>query len=886
MAINEWGQLFVWGSNVCGQCGLENDSTAVYPIPKLVKSLATKQVVQIACGQFHSLALTAGGDLYSFGSNIHGQLGLGFDCEKVSKPTLVKSLAGVPIAFLTCGGNHTFVISKSGAVYGWGKNLYGQLGVNDQASKNYPTQLRTLRSIGVRYIACGDDFSVFLTQDGGVFTCGAGAFGQLGHGNYSNEILPRMVMELMGSTVSQIGCGRRHTLAVIPARRKIYGFGLSGSQKENSSLPQIINGPWISTTSIIDLTIRAVYAGGDHCLVSLSNDLLAIPPEDYRLYHSHTQVWYLTKELSESCATIKHDETVDSELLTSVEVVFKSLACFNASFLIDNHQHLCCSSKHHGVNIPEAEAAFDFIRKIEHENLKSLIWDSISNDLLNSFRKNPADVETLRIYLTLPLYHEFVNSKNYPKLHIQFCKFLLNLEAIPQKVVQKWYSSTPVDYFERLVCIFKDVIIYFMHFELSKIQIPSNKQVIYEASFYTILNMLSLLYHINHQQRKDKVPYEVFTVSEITDYFEIRQDYISWCSDMNVNSFYLCNYPFLFDAHAKHLLLQTDQALQMHNAMQTAANQSFLALFGVPVNIYIVLNVTRENIVEDTIRELSQYTSEDLKKPMKVKFAGEEAEDAGGVRKEFFMLLLKEVLDAKYGMFKYYEDTRMIWFAEDSFESEAMYKLIGILCGLAIYNFTIINLPFPLALYKKLLKETPDLSDLKELSPILARSLKNILDYNKPDLEDVFGLNFEVSRTFFGENKTFELKPNGANIAVTQENKREFVDLYIDFIFNKSVENHFKGFNDGFMRVIGGRVLKLFKPHELMAVVIGNEEYDWDQFEQEAEYKNGYSSGDITIRWFWEVFHELSLENKKKFLLYLTGSDRIPIQGMKAIKVT
>lgn len=186
---------------------------------------------------------------------------------------------------------------------------------------------------------------------------------------------------------------------------------------------------------------------------------------------------------------------------------------------------------------------------------------------------------------------------------------------------------------------------------------------------------------------------------------------------------------------------------------------------------YIVLNVTRENIVDDTIRELALYQASDLKKPLKVKFYDEEAEDAGGVRKEFFMLLLKEILDPKYGMFKYYEDSRFIWFSEDSFEGEGMYTLIGILCGLAIYNYTIIDLPFPVALYKKLLKETVDLSDIKVLSPVLGNSLQSILDYEGSDLKDVFNLTFEVSREVYGETKTFELKPGGDNIYVTQENK-------------------------------------------------------------------------------------------------------------------
>lgn len=115
--------------------------------------------------------------------------------------------------------------------------------------------------------------------------------------------------------------------------------------------------------------------------------------------------------------------------------------------------------------------------------------------------------------------------------------------------------------------------------------------------------------------------------------------------------------------------------------------------------------------------------------------------------------------------------------------------------------------------------------------------------------------------------------------------RQEYVDLYVDFIFNKSVEKHYSAFSAGFMKVCGGRVLRLFHSHELMAVVVGNENYDWHALEESAEYKNGYKSSDQTIRWFWEVLHELSETDKKKFLLFLTGSDRIPIQGMKAIKV-
>lgn len=163
----------------------------------------------------------------------------------------------------------------------------------------------------------------------------------------------------------------------------------------------------------------------------------------------------------------------------------------------------------------------------------------MTNDLLKSLSLKPADVETLRIYLVLPLYHEFLNSKNYPKLHSPFCKTILGLEMIPLKIVSGWFAKTSTEYFERLVEIFKDVIRYYLHFEIAKICHPASKQVIYEQNFFICLNMLSLLYHINHQQREKshKVPYELFHISEIADYFEIRQDYVQWCIDMNVSIF-------------------------------------------------------------------------------------------------------------------------------------------------------------------------------------------------------------------------------------------------------------------------------------------------------------------------------------------------------------
>lgn len=111
LALTNWGQVFSWGSNSIGQLGHDSD-LQTYTTPRMVKTIATKTVIQIASGQFHSLALTNSGELFSWGANGYGQLGLGTTSEKVVTPTLVKSLAGIPIAFIACGGNHSFAVSK------------------------------------------------------------------------------------------------------------------------------------------------------------------------------------------------------------------------------------------------------------------------------------------------------------------------------------------------------------------------------------------------------------------------------------------------------------------------------------------------------------------------------------------------------------------------------------------------------------------------------------------------------------------------------------------------------------------------------------------------------------------------------------------------------
>jgi len=435
LALNEWGQVLSWGCNLYGQLGLNNIND-MNSKPRIVKDLVTSYVIQIACGYKHSLALTSRGELYTWGSNENGQLGVGLKNKVVPVPTLVSSIKGLPIALIACGASHSFVLSKSGAVYGWGKNKFGQLGLNSELDHVYPTQLKTIRTIKVKYISCGEDFSVFLTQDGGVLTCGAGMYGQLGHGSYANEILPRKVLELMGSTVTQIGCGRRHTLAFILSRNRVFAFGTGGLGQlgnralANVSSPQVVLGPWLDNEKLF---VNTLFVGGDQCFVTLANKKIVDPP-DFRRFSPETQIYEITQSKVSELEKVKENAVVDGDLLTYVETVMSAESCINGSFLLDNERHYSCNSKNPGVDITLALSCFASIARAQNDSIKNIIMESFCQ-MISSLPESPPDVETLRLYITLPLYHEFENARHYTKLQCPFAVAHLRLKTEAGKVL-------------------------------------------------------------------------------------------------------------------------------------------------------------------------------------------------------------------------------------------------------------------------------------------------------------------------------------------------------------------------------------------------------------------------------------------------------------------
>ncbi|NXW04171.1 HERC3 ligase, partial [Fregetta grallaria] len=108
--------------------------------------------------------------------------------------------------------------------------------------------------------------------------------------------------------------------------------------------------------------------------------------------------------------------------------------------------------------------------------------------------------------------------------------------------------------------------------------------------------------------------------------------------------------------------------------------------------------------------------------------------------------------------------------------------------------------------------------------------------------------------------------------------RKEFVDLYVNYVFNESIRKPFEDFMQGFLRGCPARKWKMFLPVELQVVLQGHTKFDWHLLEKNVTYRQ-YKKLDRTIRNFWTVFHELPEERKKMFLGFLSGSDRIPGYG-------
>ncbi|XP_076754479.1 uncharacterized protein LOC143425501 [Xylocopa sonorina] len=210
--ICQSGRLFVFGSNDWGQLGLGHKNHIGKP--SCVKALKPEKVTYVACGRAHTLICTDAQKIFACGSDQEGQLGRGTSAigDSSSTPVLVydSGTTGSEIVQIAAGSHHSLALTNSGGVLAWGSNLEGQLGLPDVSGlMNKPTMVHIPEP--VKKISAGYYHSTFLTENGLVYVCGETESGKLGIDvNFSTQTAPKQ-MQLPCPAID-VACGGHHTV--------------------------------------------------------------------------------------------------------------------------------------------------------------------------------------------------------------------------------------------------------------------------------------------------------------------------------------------------------------------------------------------------------------------------------------------------------------------------------------------------------------------------------------------------------------------------------------------------------------------------------------------------------------------------------------------------
>ncbi|RSL70749.1 E3 ubiquitin-protein ligase RSP5 [Fusarium duplospermum] len=297
------------------------------------------------------------------------------------------------------------------------------------------------------------------------------------------------------------------------------------------------------------------------------------------------------------------------------------------------------------------------------------------------------------------------------------------------------------------------------------------------------------------------------------------------------------------------------------------------------------IKVRRSHIFEDSFAEITRQSATDLKKRLMIKFDGEDGLDYGGLSREFFFLLSHEMFNPFYCLFEYsaHDNYTLQINPHSGINPEHLnyFKFIGRVVGLAIFHRRFLDAFFIGALYKMMLGKAVALADMEGVDADFHRSLQWMLDNDISGgiLEQTFSTEDER----FGVMTTEDLIPNGRNIDVTNENKKEYVDLMVKWRIEKRIAEQFQAFKEGFQELIPQDLINVFDERELELLIGGIAEIDVDDWKKHTDYR-GYTESDEVVQNFWATVRSWDGEQKSRLLQFTTGTSRIPVNGFKDLQ--
>ncbi|KAF6154656.1 hypothetical protein GIB67_000540, partial [Kingdonia uniflora] len=258
--VTKQGEVFSWGEEYGGRLGHGVEADVLYP--KLIETLTGMNFEHVACGEYHTCAVTFSGDLYTWGDGTHkfGLLGHGSDASHWIPKQVCGQMDGLHVSFISCGPWHTAAVTSSGQLFTFGDGTFGALGHGDRNSTSVPRKVESLKDLRTVRVACGIWHSAAVVEtvdgpssdsgdsssSGNLFTWGDGDKSRLGHGDKEPRLVPTRVASLIDVNFCQVACGNNITTALTTSGR-VYtmgsnAYGQLGDPGADGNLPTCIEG--------------------------------------------------------------------------------------------------------------------------------------------------------------------------------------------------------------------------------------------------------------------------------------------------------------------------------------------------------------------------------------------------------------------------------------------------------------------------------------------------------------------------------------------------------------------------------------------------------------------------------------------------------------------
>ncbi|XP_036399278.1 E3 ubiquitin-protein ligase NEDD4-like isoform X1 [Megalops cyprinoides] len=293
------------------------------------------------------------------------------------------------------------------------------------------------------------------------------------------------------------------------------------------------------------------------------------------------------------------------------------------------------------------------------------------------------------------------------------------------------------------------------------------------------------------------------------------------------------------------------------------------------------MKLRRTAVLEDSYRRILSVKRPDfLKARLWIEFEGEKGLDYGGVAREWFFLISKEMFNPYYGLFEYSAtDNYTLQINPNSGlcneDHLSYFKFIGRVAGMAVYHGKLLDAFFIRPFYKMMLQKPITLQDMESVDSEYFNSLKWILENDPTDLD----LRFTIDEELFGQTHQHELKPGGADIVVTDDNKKEYIHLVMQWRFVNRILKQMTSFKEGFYELIPQDLIKIFDENELELLMCGLGDVDVNDWRENTKYKNGYCANQPVIQWFWKTVLLMDAEKRIRLLQFVTGTSRVPMNG-------